>query len=162
MLRRIEHAALRAAYTLAYVAREAYWQLRRPTLVGVWALVRRGDEVLLIRHRGVRAGWMLPGGGAERHERLPDAACREVLEEAGVPARAEHLLGIYESFRGGITNYIAVFVCSAEADARPPKSLEIDEARYFPIGALPEDIDPGSRRRIAEHLAGERGLSKPW
>ena len=162
MRRRIERAALSGLYALAFIGREVYWQVRRPTLVGVWALVRRGDEVLLIRHRSVRRGWMLPGGGAERHERLPDAACREVLEEAGVPARAEHLLGMYESFRGGITNYIAVFVCSATADARPPKSLEIDDARYFPIAALPKDLDAGSRRRIAEHLAGERGLSKPW
>jgi ADP-ribose pyrophosphatase YjhB (NUDIX family) len=163
MLRSIERAALGVLYALAYWARDIFWNMRRPTLVGVWALVTRGDEVLFVRHRSVRAGWSLPGGGAERHERLAEAARREVYEECGLAARVERVLGVYDSFRGAYVNYIVVFVCAATGDPAPPRSsLEISDARFFPLGALPPDLDDGSRRRVAEYLAGERGLSRPW
>lgn len=162
-MRRIERAALGALYALAYWARDIYWGVRKPTLVGVWALVARGDEVLLVRHRSVRAGWSLPGGGPERHERLEEAARREVYEECGVAARVERVLGVYDSFRRGYVNYIVVFVCSATGEPRPPRaSVEISDARFFPLGALPDDLDDGSRRRIDEFLAGGSGLSEPW
>ena len=163
MLLVIERAALGALYALALWARDMYWSVRRPTLVGVWALVTRGDNVLLVRHRSVRAGWSLPGGGAERHERLEEAARREVYEECGVTARVERVLGVYDSFRNGYVNYIMVFVCAASGDAHPPHgSVEISDARWFPLDALPADLDGGSQRRIAEYLDGASGLSAPW
>lgn len=162
MAHRLERAALAALYALAYRARDIFWSISRPTLIGVLALVVRGDEVLLVRHRSVRAGWSLPGGGVDPHERLEEAARREVFEETGVAARVERVLGVYDSFRGRFVNYIVVFVCSATGEARPPRSLEIAEARFFPLSSLPPDLDPASRRRIAEYMAGGSGLSELW
>jgi 8-oxo-dGTP diphosphatase len=164
MLPWLRGVALGSLYALAYRARDLFWRVTRPTLVGVWALVARGDEVLLVRHRSVRRGWALPGGGPEPHERLEEAARREVFEETGVAARVERVLGVYDAFRDGFVNYIVVFVCTAEpgGDPRPPASLEIAEARFFPLAALPEELDEGTRRRIAEYLAGRSGASEPW
>jgi 8-oxo-dGTP diphosphatase len=166
MKRWIEDRVLAALYALAYQARELVWGVRRPTLIGVRALVlrERGGraEVLLIRHRTGRTPWSLPGGGVDRHERLEEAARREVFEEAGVAAQVRHALGVYDAFRGELVNYIAVFVCAADGDPRPPRSIEIAEARFFPLDALPADADPGSLRRIREHLRGGVGLSEPW
>ncbi|MEN9935378.1 MAG: hypothetical protein RLZZ387_1957 [Chloroflexota bacterium] len=162
MLRRIEQVVLAALFALAYRARDLMWSVRKPTLIGAWALVTRGGEVLLVRHRSVRAGWSLPGGGADPHERLEEAARREVYEECGVTSRVEGVLGVYDAFREGYVNYIVVFLCVTQGEPRPPRSLEIAEARFFPLGALPDDLDPASRRRIGEYLAGERGVSRPW
>jgi ADP-ribose pyrophosphatase YjhB (NUDIX family) len=147
---------------LAVVLRRAFWGLRRPVTVGVRALVVRGDAVLLVRHRAGQKPWGLPGGGVARYERLVEAARREAQEETGVTVRIERLLGIYDSFHDGVSNYIAVFVCTPLDDPDPPRSLEIAEARFFPMLALPDGMDTGSRRRIADYLAGARGQAQRW
>jgi 8-oxo-dGTP diphosphatase len=149
-------------YRLAFLARSLIWEVRRPTLLGVRSLVVRGDEVLLIRHRSGEKPWSLPGGGVDRHERMAEAARREVYEEAGVPVRVDRLLGQYDAFRGELVNYIAVFVCTPLGEPDPPRSIEIAEARYFPLRALPPGADDGTRRRVAEYLAGASGIAELW
>ncbi len=162
LMRAIEQAALGRIYGLAMALRGIYWRLRRPLLVGVRALVVREREVLLIRHRAGHTPWALPGGGVERYERLEDAVRREAGEESGAQVTVLHLLGVYDRLGQGVSNYIGVFVCAPLSEPNPPRSLEIAEARYFPLDALPAGLDPGSHRRIAEYAAGERGLARPW
>ncbi len=162
MLKSVRQHILSVLYALAYQARNLVWEIRQPTLIGVRSLVVRGDEVLLIRHRSGATPWSLPGGGVERHERMAEAARREVYEETGVPVRVEYVLGMYDAFRGFATNYIAVFVCTPLAEPNPPASLEIAEARFVPLADLPDGIDPGSRRRVDEYLAGARGATAFW
>ncbi len=76
--------------------------------VAAYALVRRGDEVLLTRHspRGPRPGtWTLPGGGVEHGEPPAAAAAREVREETGLTAEVGELLGVHdEQFTGTAPN----------------------------------------------------------
>ena len=58
--------------------------------VAAYAVIRRGDEVLLTRvsPKGYHSGlWSLPGGGVEHGERPADALVREVREECGVDLR---------------------------------------------------------------------------
>src|SRR6188474_2095670 len=125
LVKQIEQAALGPIYRLAIWLRGRSWRIRRPLLIGVRALVVRDDSVLLIRHRSGHYPWALPGGGVERNERLVEAAQRQAREETGMPIRVEQLLGMYERFGDGISNYIAVFVCIALGEPQPPRSLEI-------------------------------------
>lgn len=161
-MKRLQRTGLSIIYALAVQIRAIAWDLWRPTLIGVRALVINGDTVLLVRHQSGNRPWALPGGGVERHERMAEAARREVYEEAGVPVRIEGLLGVYDAFRGEVTNYITVFICAPLGEAQSSGSLEIAEARYFPLDALPEGLDTGSGRRIAEYIAGLRGISELW
>ena len=161
-MKRTEQTILGSLYALAVVLRRAFWGLRRPVTVGVRAFVVRDGAVLLVRHRAGPAPWGLPGGGVARYERLAEAARRETREETGATVRIDRLLGIYDSFHDGISNYIAVFVCTPLDDPDPPRSLEIAEARFFPMDAPPAGMDPGSRRRIADYLAGAQGQAKRW
>lgn len=64
-------------------------------LIGVGAVVCRGDEVLLIRRgKPPRLGeWSLPGGTQRLGETVFEAAIREVHEETGVTAM---ILGIID------------------------------------------------------------------
>ena len=63
--------------------------------VAVGAVVRRGDEVLLIRRaRGTAVGqWSIPGGRVEFGEGLKAAVAREVEEETGLEVRVGRFLG---------------------------------------------------------------------
>jgi 8-oxo-dGTP diphosphatase len=159
----LREGALTLAYNAILVARGGLRRLTRPSQVGVRILVPRADTVLLVRHRGGRRPWSLPGGGVNRGESLADAACREVHEEAGCEVAPDHLLGVYHAFYEGMSNYTIVFVCTPLGPAAAPEGdLEIVDARFFPVDDLPANTERGSLERIAEHARGERGLIAPW
>jgi 8-oxo-dGTP pyrophosphatase MutT (NUDIX family) len=169
LVKAIEQAVLGPIYRLAIGLRAGVWQVRRPTLMGVRALIVHDGAVLLIRHRHGRPLWVLPGGGVVRNECLAEAARREAREETGAVVRVDRLLGMYDRFGGGVSNYIAVFACTPlnldeweGGDPRLPRSLEIAEAHFFALDRLPAGAGPGTRRRVAEYLAGERGLHGMW
>ncbi len=149
-------------YRAAYQARAIVWEMQRPTLIGVRVLVVRDGQVLLIRHRAGKKPWALPGGGVERHERMAEAARREVYEETGAPVQIERLHGVFDSFHGAYSNYIAVFVATPQGKPIQRTSIEIAEIAYFPLHQLPIALDDGSRRRVEEYLAGRQGVSELW
>lgn len=71
-------------------------------IVGVGAVVFRGDEALLIK-RGkppFMGRWSIPGGKLHFGERLEDAVAREVMEETGVSIRIGGLIGVFEAIPG--------------------------------------------------------------
>jgi 8-oxo-dGTP diphosphatase len=67
-------------------------------LVGVGAVVRRGDRVLLVtRGRPPRQGeWSLPGGLVELGETVFAAAVREVAEETGLFVRPRAIVDVVD------------------------------------------------------------------
>ncbi|MCS6839703.1 MAG: NUDIX domain-containing protein [Roseiflexus sp.] len=162
MHQQIVNGALALIYRAAHALRGMLWHIARPSLLGVRALVVRDDQVLLVRHRGGATPWGLPGGAINPYERLEEAARREVYEESGVPAEFQRVLGVYDAFHFNYVNYIIVFVFTAQGEPGASSSIEIAEARFFPLSDLPDGIDPGSRRRIDEYLAGATGISALW
>ncbi|MCS6879819.1 MAG: NUDIX domain-containing protein [Oscillochloridaceae bacterium] len=159
----LREGGLSLAYNAIILVRAGLRQLTRPTEVGVRALVVRDDEVLLVRHRGGRYPWSLPGGGLGRNETMLTAIVREVREEAGCETRPRELLGLYRAINEGMINYVAVFVCEPLGQVHPPTSdLEIVDARFFRQCDLPGNTEPGSLRRVEEYQQGARGLYGPW
>lgn len=105
--------------------------------VGVYALIRRGDDLLLTRisQRGFHTGsWTLPGGGLDHGEPPRDALVREVREECGVECRVGDLLDVHDLHFGGTApsgrfedfhGIHLVFRADVDADVRP-QVVEVD------------------------------------
>ncbi|HEY8590166.1 MAG TPA: NUDIX domain-containing protein [Naasia sp.] len=128
-------------------------------LVGVSAIVLRGDEVLLAR-RVDTGRWSTVSGIVEPGEHPAITAVREVLEETGVTAEVERLAAVSVSRpitypNGDRTQYTDLtFRCryvSGDAVVGDDESLEV---AWFPIDALPE-LDAGSLRRVHRALSAD-------
>ena len=71
--------------------------MKQHTHVGVYALARKDDAVLLIKKaRGPYIGkWDLPGGRLEFGEKPVEGLAREVLEETGLVVQASNLVDVF-------------------------------------------------------------------
>lgn len=129
--------------------------MRRGMTLGVRGAVLRNDEVMLVRH-GYTPGWHLPGGGVEPGETFEQALAKELLEEGNVRVTGTpQLHGLFQNRNASSRDHVAVYVVR-EFDYGGPlaPSFEIQEAKFFPLGALPEGTTQSTRRRLKEILDG--------
>lgn len=76
---------------------------------GVSACVWRGGKVLLAQRAKPPVGiWALPGGHVEPGERASDAARRELLEETGIAAELDTLIGVFDVIRRNAAGLLTV------------------------------------------------------
>ncbi|HNT76233.1 MAG TPA: NUDIX domain-containing protein [Anaerolineae bacterium] len=134
---------------LLYQLNRLRYRLTRPVTLGVRLLLLQEGKVLLVQHT-YQPEWYLPGGKVERGETLEDAARREAREEVGATLGPLRLFGVYTNFYEGRSDHILVFACDAVA-LTDRKTWEIERLAWFAPDALPDDVSPGCRRRIAEY-----------
>ena len=113
--------------------------------VGVAVLVRRGNEILLIRREGVHGDgtWSTPGGHLDAGEDLEACAAREALEETGVEVDDIRFRGITNDvFEAEGLHYITVWMEGIwkRGDARAIARYELSEVRWFSADDLPENL----------------------
>jgi ADP-ribose pyrophosphatase YjhB (NUDIX family) len=136
--------------------------VRRITL-GVRGVLLDGDRVLLIRQTYL-PGWHMPGGGVEPGETAETSAAREILEETGYAVAGRPVLhGLFlNRWEGTNRDHVAVYVWRDFRVQRAfTPNMEVAELRWFAVDALPEDIEPGTRLRIAE-ITGGRPAPTEW
>lgn len=126
-------------------------------------VINEQQEVLLVR-LSYRDGWHFPGGGLKKGEDFCQALRRELSEEVGIQCSPDMsmLHGTFYSYYNYKRDHAAVFII--ESFERPEETVdnfEILEARWFGISELPEDVSPGTRRRLDEYFHGT-DISSDW
>jgi len=137
-------------------------------LVGVGAVIFRGEEILLVL-RGqepARGSWSLPGGLVELGETLEEALRRELAEEVGITVEVLGITAvldrIYRDPQGGVSyHYVLVdFLCGyGDGELRP--ASDITAARFTPLSELDRlDLPPFTAQviRRAWEQKGQGGV----
>ena len=151
------HAAQAACYKPSVIRRflHLYWRMTRGMTLGVRGIVLRNGEVLLVQH-GYTPGWHLPGGGVEPGESFEEALAKELREEGNVRVTgAPALHGLFQNRNASARDHVAVYVVRAFEYGGPlAPTFEIQEAKFFPLAALPADTTQSTRKRIEEAVNG--------
>ncbi len=162
----VPHAADRVPVKLRHGLRHLlhFWfRISRGMTLGVRAVVlSEADEVFLVRHT-YTPGWHLPGGGVEPGETLIAALAKELREEGCIRLTGEaQLHGVFLNLKATKRDHVAVFIVRDYLqESLPEPNREIAEARFFPLGALPEHTTAGTRQRLAEILE-EQPVAAVW
>ncbi|OBH18850.1 NUDIX domain-containing protein [Mycolicibacter terrae] len=135
-------------------------------LIGVTAVVLRGEEVLLVE-RADNGIWAPVTGIVDPGEEPADAAVREVAEETGVVAVPERLAWVHATApvihaNGDHAQYLDhVFAMRWVAGDPYPADDESTDARWSPLTALP-DMPERMRTRISAALGGSGQTRFEW
>lgn len=126
--------------------------------IGAGALVLAGEKVLLVRLAyGVHKGqWAIPGGYVEAGETVDVAVRREVLEETGVDAQVEGLVGVRSRVMPGDNSAYLIFLLRAAGEDARADGVEVLDARFFTLRdalALP-DLTPLTRALVGRASEG--------
>jgi 8-oxo-dGTP pyrophosphatase MutT (NUDIX family) len=153
---------MRLLIDLAYRLRRRMLALLRWQTRGVKVMVfDPAGRLLLVRHRYGRSDlWMLPGGGIARGEAPEAAAVREIAEETGCVLAEVRAIGRYVAMAEGRCDHVHLFE-GRTADEPEVDGVELAEARFFALGALPPTLSAATRRRMDE-FAGLRASDGLW
>lgn len=128
------------------------WFMHNKFIVGVSGVIFDDQgRILLLRHRFWMQGvWGLPGGYANKRERLEDTLCREVREETGYMIQTTSLIRIVSGYQLRLeASYRGRFIGGQEhLDNR-----EVMEARFFHVNELPQGMMRSQREIIRLALA---------
>lgn len=98
----------------------------------VGAVIRKGDEVLLIhRHKNGEEYWVLPGGGVEDEETLEEALRREVMEETSLAITSFELIRECPGYEGRCHYFYEVKTDDIEPELGGPEKGNMDATNIY-------------------------------
>lgn len=140
----------------------------------VVALIRRGDELLLVQqHEPYEPGptWVLPGGSVESNEFLYDSLIREACEETGITILRPGPLAYIAQYaypddhRQLIVYVFEVQEWSGHIACNDPDG-HVMQASFFPLSDALEKLEGDSFRHRCDpalaYLRGECGVGSIW
>jgi ADP-ribose pyrophosphatase YjhB (NUDIX family) len=134
--------------------------------VGVGGLVQRANgDVLLIRDRMMNGkGLKLPGGYVDPGEGIEQAVEREVLEETGIYAKFNSIVGMVSKHphQYNKTNlYIICLLNPQTDDINIQDTMEIETALWIPVETfLADDDNSRFHQHLVQKLLQKDGLKK--
>ena len=117
--------------------------MSRAPVVAVGAIVRRGDDVLLVL-RGTPPNenqWAIPGGRLQLGETLQQGAEREILEETGIHIKAGDVVFTFEHIERDLDgvvqfHYVVLDVAAEYLSGEPHADDDARDARWIPLAQL--------------------------
>ena len=123
----------------------------RPLLqVGASVIVENEHGEVLLQKRADNYCWGYAGGSVELDEIVEEAAKRELFEETGLTALDMTLFGVFSGkefhyiYPNGdeVSNVDIVYLCTNYTGTLKRQEEEVEELRFFPAHALPQNISP--------------------
>jgi 8-oxo-dGTP diphosphatase len=113
--------------------------------VGVAVLVRRGDQIILLKRQGSHGAgtWSTPGGHIDFGETPEACGIRETREEVGLEIGQLRFIGLTNDvFESDQKHYITIWMEAdyAGGEARINAPREMTEVAWFALNALPEPL----------------------
>ncbi len=140
-----------------------WWLVRPKYLVGVFVVVFRFNEVLVIqKKRGVTMGYQIPGGGKDRGLPPMEAALKELREETGLKIDRSCLRSEtpYVSSTEEHRDVHIVYVANVNYDVAPPlvqDTFEVASAKFVHIREAEKMLIPAHAkimRIVLENMFG--------
>lgn len=131
------------------------WLAHDKFIVGTSAvMLNEQGQVLLLRHRYWREGsWGLPGGYANKSEKLEDAVCRELHEETGLSSYVVSLIRIVSGYKLRLEVSFFGYVTDGNMHL---DSREVIEAKFFEPQELPLGLLQSHQEIIALALENKK------
>jgi ADP-ribose pyrophosphatase YjhB (NUDIX family) len=106
----------------------------------VGAVAVSDDQILMVRrgHPPGRGSWSVPGGRVERGETLAEAVVRELVEETGLEAVCEQLVGWVERIDADSHYVVFDFRVTIVAGLDPTAGSDAAEAAWVPLSQVAE------------------------
>ena len=113
--------------------------------VGIGVVIRRGDEVLLVRRRALHGAgtWSTPGGHLDYGESPEECARREAFEEVGVTVGEVRFRAVTNDVMDAEGRHYITLWMEGEhlsGDPAPVASYELSEVQWFRWDELPEPL----------------------
>mmetsp|Transcript_100656 Transcript_100656/g.323167 ORF Transcript_100656/g.323167 Transcript_100656/m.323167 type:complete len:337 (-) Transcript_100656:64-1074(-) len=117
--------------------------------VGCLVLSPERDAVLLVWEYG---HWKMITGNVDSGESMTETSRREIREEVGLEVEdSMRLIGGWSAAKSRdncINNVFCVFAVTAKSRSATVDGVEIVEAKWFPISALPTKMDEANARQV--------------
>lgn len=136
----MKNLLLPIAYNLAVL----YWNIFRPTTVGVRVLVKNGEKYLLVKP-SYSKWYYLPGGGVDhKKESLEEAALRELFEETNLTGKNPKLIEAHRNFIHNKRDTVITYSVEVE----DIKNLKIDNFEIVDYGWYGLDELPSNTHQL--------------
>jgi ADP-ribose pyrophosphatase YjhB (NUDIX family) len=151
---------MRIFTNLAYKVARVFWKMTKPVTAGTRAFLIKDNKVLLVKHT-YQEHWYLPGGGIKKGETFEQAIRRELREELGVELEKIKLFGVYNNFYEYKNDNIVIFICD-KFTLTGKTDNEIETFDFFNLNNLPNNVSPGTRKRVREYINGQFNNFGKW